>query len=106
MGLLTNTVSVSPAMYYESIKPKINGKEISRLIMAAVVNKGFCQMLLNNPKRALTSGYKGETFALGAEEQDLIVSIQAESLPDFAAQISKLSDRNTRTSGIGFPVRM
>jgi hypothetical protein len=93
-------------MYYGTIKPKINGREISRLITAAVVNQGFCQMLLNDPKRALASGYKGERFALGSEEKDLIVSIQAESLADFATQISKLSIRNTRTNGNGHRVSL
>jgi hypothetical protein len=106
MGLLANAVSVSPSLYYDPIKPKIKGREISRLITAAVVNKGFCQLLLTNPKKALTSGYKGETFTLDPEEQDLIVSIQADSLTDFATQISKISDRNARTNGIGYRVSM
>jgi hypothetical protein len=64
------------------------GSEISRLLTAAVVNQGFCTLLLTNPARALASGYKGEAFRLGAEEQALILSIRAKSLDDFARQLT------------------
>jgi hypothetical protein len=64
------------------------GSEISRLLTAAVVNRGFCTLLLTNPARALASGYKGEAFRLGAEEQDLVLSIRAKSLDDFARQLT------------------
>ena len=87
MGIMTNVAGISPAVFAGSMKPKSNDREISRLITAAVVNQGFCQMLLDNPKRALASGFKGETFALETEEQDLIFSIQAASLAEFASQL-------------------
>ena len=106
MGMLTNVVGVSPSVFNGTIKPKANSREISRLITAAVVNQGFCQMLLNNPKRALASGYKGETFALETEEQDMIFSIQAASLADFATQITKHKNRNGGTNGNGHRGRM
>lgn len=65
-----------------------NGREISRLLTAAVVNQRFCNLLLSNPASALDSGYNGETFSLASEEKDLILSIQANSLSDFARQLA------------------
>jgi hypothetical protein len=63
-------------------------REVSRLLTAAVVNKRFCKLLLTNPASALASGYNGESFRLDREDKDLIVSIQAKSLAEFAKQLS------------------
>jgi hypothetical protein len=106
MGIMTNVAGISPAVYAGTLKPKSNDREISRLITAAVVNRGFCQMLLDNPKRALASGYKGETFTLETEEQDLIFSIQAVSLADFAAQLVNHKRGSTKRNGNGYRGRM
>lgn len=62
---------------------------LSRIFAAAVVNRQFCQMLLQEPHTALQKGYLGETFSLSKEEVDVIVSIRAESLPDFARQLNR-----------------
>ncbi len=62
---------------------------LSRIFAAAVVNRQFCQMLLQEPHTALQKGYLGETFLLSKEEFDVIVSIRAESLPDFARQLNR-----------------
>jgi hypothetical protein len=62
---------------------------ISRVFAAAVVNRQFCDMLLQDPSIALQKGYLGETFPLSKEEKDLIVSIQANSLSDLAKQINR-----------------
>ncbi len=76
------------------------GQEISRLITAAVVNKNFCNLLLNNPAEAIASGYNGESFFLASDEQELIFSIHAVSLADFAMQLTK--HQNTKkTNGNG-----
>lgn len=64
------------------------GRELSRLLTAAVVNRKFCQLLLSNPETALSSGYHGEAFRLGNEEKQRILSIQAQSLADFARQLA------------------
>jgi hypothetical protein len=72
---------------YASIQPK-NGGELSRLLTAAVVNRGFCNLLLTNPATALARGYNGESFRLASEEQDLVLSIQAQSLAEFARQLT------------------
>jgi len=70
------------------------GKELSRLLTAAVVNREFCKLLLANPAMAVTTGYNGEPFDLAAEEQELIVSINATSLADFAKQLTKNGNGN------------
>jgi len=62
--------------------------EISRLLSAAVINKGFRELLLSDPARALAQGYFGETFSLDNDQQTRILSIQADSLRDFARQIT------------------
>jgi hypothetical protein len=72
---------------------------ISRLITAAVVNQGFCKLLLTNPEKAIASGYNGEAFRLDHQEKELILSIQASSLADFAIKISK------QNSGQEYPSR-
>jgi len=67
--------------------PPSDGRELSRLISAAVVNQRFCRLLLSDPAKALTNGYNGEEFYLASNEQDLILSIRAASLADFAMQL-------------------
>lgn len=86
-------MSISPN--YPSLAPS-NGGELNRLLTAAVVNRGFCNLLLTNPASALAAGYNGESFRLAAEDQARILAIQAKSLADFAMQlagIQKASDR-------------
>ena len=68
--------------------------ELSRLITAAVVNQKFCNLLLTNPAMALATGYNGETFRLATEEQELILSIRATSLADFAMQLTERRNGN------------
>ncbi len=60
---------------------------ISRLLAAAVINQGFCDLLLTRPTEALDQGFCGEEFALDRHERNLILSIQARDLSDFALQI-------------------
>jgi hypothetical protein len=67
---------------------------ISRVFAAAVVNKQFCSMLLQDPQVVLQEGYLGETFSLSKEERDLIVSIQADSLSDLAKQVTRSLSNN------------
>jgi len=63
--------------------------EICRLLAAAVVNPGFCQMLLTRPELALEHGYQGESFSLDEQERALVVSVRADSLADLARQIGR-----------------
>ena len=78
------------------------GKELSRLLTAAVVNQKFCILLLANPARAVATGYNGEPFDLAAEEQELIFSIRATSLADFAKQLANNSNGNGYGNGNGY----
>jgi hypothetical protein len=67
--------------------------ELSRLISAAVVNQEFRSLLLSNPARALSTGYNGERFQLASQEEQLILSIQASTLVEFAKQITTTGKR-------------
>ncbi len=62
---------------------------LSRIFAAAIVNRQFCQMLLQDPYTALQKGYLGETFSISTEERDAIIAIRAESLPEFAQQLNR-----------------
>jgi hypothetical protein len=62
-------------------------QEISRMLTAAVVSRKFCQLLLADPLLAMRSGYNGETFQLSADETNLLSSIRATTLRDFAEQL-------------------
>ena len=78
---------------------------ISRLLAAAVVNQGFRDLLLTHPGQALTEGFQGEEFPLDFNEKNLVISIQADSLSDFAMQvISNLEDSKHGCSGQWIPV--
>jgi hypothetical protein len=78
--------------YFPPSNPSSSGSELSRLLTAAVVNRGFCKLLLTNPATALERGYNGESFRLGQDEHELILSIRAKSLADFARQLNLSRD--------------
>jgi hypothetical protein len=65
---------------------------ISRVLAAAVINKGFRELLLSDPARALSQGFQGEEFPLDYDQKALIKSIRAESLSDFALQITSFQE--------------
>jgi hypothetical protein len=66
-----------------------NGKGLSRLLSAAVINQEFRDLLLTEPAAAVSAGYNGEPFQLETDEQELIRTICATSLADFARQLSQ-----------------
>lgn len=84
----------TPQTYQRSLLPlrvaetSRNVAGLSKLFEAAVLNRQFCQLLLSQPEAALGQGYMGNTFDLTSEEQALIISIQANSLPDLAQQVT------------------
>ena len=80
--------------YFHPTNPSNSGSEVGRLLTAAVVNRGFCKLLLTNPATAIEKGYNGETFRLGREEHELILSIHAKSLADFAMQLNHSRDHS------------
>jgi len=64
--------------------------ECSRLISAAVINCDFRSMLLVNPSKAIHNGFQGERFTFGSLENQQITSIRANTLVEFADQLSKI----------------
>jgi len=65
----------------------MNHKSLNQLVCAATVDRRFCDMLLRDPAGALTAGYLDHTFALTAEERDLVVGIRAHALEEFAEAV-------------------
>ena len=85
---------IAPLTYQNTLPMNLTSRSnissgISRVFAAAVVNKQFCSMLLQDPQIAIQKGYLGETFSLSKEEQDLIISIRANSLSDLAKQVNR-----------------
>ncbi len=85
--LMTQTYKVPVSLAFQDSLE--NHLELCRLLAAAVVNPGFCQLLLTRPKMALEHGYQGESFLLDEQERALIFSIQAESLAELARQVGR-----------------
>lgn len=54
------------------------------LFAAAVVNRQFREMLLEDPEAALQCGYLGERFELSRDERERLTSVRAHSLADLA----------------------
>lgn len=65
-------------------------QEFSRLLTAAVINGSFRQALLNNPGEAISSGFGGEAFNLGADVVKRLSSIRVTSLAEFASQLANI----------------
>jgi hypothetical protein len=65
-----------------------NHRDLDRLLAAAVVNPDFCCLLLENPEVALQLGFQEETFLFTEEERNLLLSIHADTLADFAGQLA------------------
>ena len=65
------------------------GRQLGRLLAAAVVNSSFCDLLLRDAGKAISSGFQGERFFLTNEELDLVLSIRAASLVEFACQLER-----------------
>lgn len=72
---------------------KTNG--LNRLITAAVVNRTFRELLLNDPSQALNEGYNSEAFSLEADEREHVLAIKASSLADLATQLTCLIKPNS-----------
>ncbi len=69
------------------LRPGTTHPGVSALFAAAVVSRGFRDMLLKDPEQALRQGYMGKRFELTHEDAALIVSLNAASLPDLAKQV-------------------
>jgi len=89
--MLTSTALTETAPL--TLNPAIVHAGLSSLFAAAVVSRSFCQMLLSDPEQAIRQGYMGKRFALSPEDASLIVSINAQSLPDLAQQVVQTLSR-------------
>lgn len=63
---------------------------VTLVLAAAVVNKDFRKLLLTDARTAIDQGYLGESFLLSEKDAELIRSIRAKDLPDFAKQINNV----------------
>jgi hypothetical protein len=63
---------------------------ITRLLVAAAVNQGFCAALLKDPQHALQAGFGGEGFPLSQTTLNRLVSIRASTLPEFALKLNEV----------------
>jgi hypothetical protein len=94
---MNKTTFQTPIIATASPRPKNSpGKSLNRLIAAAVINQNFCETLLNDPLKAIESGFGGEDFCLNKHEKSMLLSIQAKNLSDFAMQLVKLQHGKTR----------
>lgn len=74
---------------FEKHNPGMN-LEVARVLAAAVVNKEFCKLLLQDPKTALEQGYEGESFLLSDQEKGFLLTNRADTLQDLAKQLLAL----------------
>ncbi len=82
-------------MYIQNGNQNLNKQNgLNRLITAAVVNRSFRQLLLEDPDQALNEGYNSESFSLEAEDREKVLAIKATSLTDLASQLSSLINPN------------
>jgi hypothetical protein len=58
--------------------------EMSRLLSAALVDRQFCDLLLNKPALALAKGYNGESFLLSNRDRQFVLASKSASITDFA----------------------
>ena len=70
------------------IEPPGERNGLSHLFAAAVVNRQFREMLLEDPEADLQRGYLGEGFDLSREERDSLTSARAQSLADLAKTLT------------------
>lgn len=61
---------------------------LDHLFAAAVVNRQFRKMLLEDPEAALQRGYQGQSFELSRDEHERLTSTRARSLADLARTIT------------------
>jgi len=71
-------------------------KEINRLLCAAIVSTKFRNTLINDPAAAIEAGYHGETFNLEPDQIGMIMSVQANDLPEFGRQLIDLRERSLK----------
>lgn len=71
---------------------------ISRLLVAAAINPRFCATLLADPQYAARKGFGGEGFPLSQTTLDVLGSVRASTLPEFACKLNEMLGNSTRAS--------
>lgn len=61
--------------------------EFDRLMAAATVSQELCQLLLTQPSLAIAVDYEGEKFNFSPDERQIVLSIRARTLEEFAEQL-------------------
>ena len=103
--MYTNTTSAFRSTTRQKRNRSQTSASISRLLAAAVISARFRNLLLSRPEQALAEGFQGEDFQLTRKERQLILSIQAVDLADFAVQLmAPRPDRVAEPSGYWIPV--
>jgi hypothetical protein len=84
--LTLDTYSASPLGFR---KPSVTRTALHQLFAAAIVSDQFRTTLLREPEEALAKGYLGQTFPLSDQERQIIETVHAENLADFAQKVNK-----------------
>ncbi len=78
---------------YDELKPgnaaQKDYQDSCKMLAAAVINKHFRKQLLDNPEKALETGFGGQSFQIGLEMKEKIGTIRANDLSEFAFQFTQ-----------------
>ena len=70
---------------------------ITRLLVAAAINPRFCAVLLADPQYAVQRGFGGEGFPLSQPTLQMLGSVRAATLPEFAYKLNEMLGSSART---------
>lgn len=93
--LLRNQELAPPRVTVRLEEPRVSSaqppqREISYMLSAAAVSRKFAEMLLVDRARALDVGYQGRSFQFCAADRDMILSIRAATVQEFAVALTEL----------------
>ena len=75
-------------------------KGVNQLLCAALVDKKFCQTLLEDPAQTSQAGFHGSYFDLTEMETEMLSAIKSNAIEDFAMQVHhslKLQEKQTES---------
>ena len=71
---------------------------ITRLLIAAAVSSRFCASLLTNPQHTVQAGFGGESFPVSQPTMNVLASIRASTLPEFAGKLNEMLANTPRAT--------
>lgn len=83
------TLDASPSVSFKYRAPISKQSGLHRLFAAAVVNSQFRESLLCEPDTALAKGYLGQSFSLTDQEMNIVRTVRAKDLTDFAQKVNQ-----------------